>query len=154
MIAEESGLASLAIVALRVASALLADAAALVIAADVQARSSLRHILVVNALVRVAVAVACLARVIISGHTWLPLFLHKVWLALIAITTGSVVLALTVKLAILLNASFRMSITNASAPDFNVLNRVEVPFHHLLRQIGRHQVAVKRVQLEQSDSDL
>lgn len=148
--------------------AVLADAAAIVVAVDVQGETLAIHLLVVDALVAVAMAIAgcekkrCNEMIFDweSSHTLLtlavewtrvgvlaPLLLLESRTALVALNAAGVVLAATGQYAhrtqrILDIAGIGMAIAHAASSDRDVLDRVEVtPCHRRILSCHRHQVA-------------
>ena len=78
---------------------------------------------------------------------------RQFYLALVTISASGVVFTLAMKFSVLLNALVGVSIADTSSTDFDIFDSVKVSLHYFLRKIGRHQVAVKSVELEEPNSN-
>ena len=78
---------------------------------------------------------------------------RQFYLALVTISASSVVFTLAMKFSVLLNALVGVSIADTSSTDFDIFDSVKVSLHYFLRKIGRHQVAVESVELEEPNSN-
>ena len=85
---------------------------------------------------------------------WFPFLLDKVRLTTLAVGSLGVVLTVALELAIWLIAPVRMTVTNASSADFDLFDWVEIPFFRGGIGQGGHQVRIKGVHLQKSNSDV
>jgi hypothetical protein len=117
--------------ALRVVLAILTDAAALVVAVDVDGFAASGHVLVIVTLIRVAIAITRFTFIRILYGRWLPWLLHESWAASVTLRSTSVVATATQQTVpvqwVGLVTHVGMTIAHAAPTNTDVLYRVVVP---------------------------